>query len=696
MKIDYLNFIHQATKLAEKNISAVCELLNAGATVPFIVRYRRDKIGANLTEKDVVAIRDNLTNFETFTKRYQAIIDSLEKRDLLDKNLLNKLNECTNINDLEAVYFPFKESRQNRMAKAIALGLEPIANEIMAQKDQFIDFFAILGHRGLSIDEINSGVTDIIAAKLASNNEVIEELRNYYEKTAILECQVKKNCDEKKAQLYKNYFDFSKKFYHLSSHQYLAISRGVNEKLLRIKTVIDTERCIKIIRRITVENHRAYYTKLFLAGIDECFKRYVKPMLERELINTTKERADLTAIEVFTTNLQQLLLTTPLGEKTVLALDPGFTNGVKFAIINEVGKLLYSGKIFPFKDATKSTNIIKDSLEKYSVKVIALGNGTASNETMNFLKSFIKDIPIIVVDECGASIYSVTECAVEEFPELDSTLRSAVSIGRRLQNPLAELVKIPVESLGVGQYQHDVNNKLLKKSLDDEVIHCVNKHGVNLNLASKELLQYVSGLNATTAKNIVSYREQHGHFKNREQLKKITRFGAKSFEQSSGFLKILNGNNLLDATCIHPESYSIAQQIYQLMVDEKLDKDCLRNFKNTYGAQTVDNITNELKLYLKEDDYEFDYSKITFEKTVHSFSELIVGDKISGKVVNITNFGAFIDVGIHENGFIHISNIADEFIENINDYLKLNQLIEATIIEIDKEKNKFALSLKKI
>ena len=691
--ITQINFISKATNLTEIEIIPVIELLNEGATIPFIIRYRRDLIGAKLTEKDIIAVRDNLNNYSKFSKRFGSILENLTKRKLLTEELKFQLNSTKNLTELEAIYYPFKESRQTRMAKAIAMGFEPIADEIMLQKTEFIDFFKILGNRKYSIDEINAGVTDIISAKLTLNGEMVDEVRNYYAKMAILICKIKKNCDEQKTHLYRNYFDFSKKLNHISSHQFLAISRGVNEKLLQMKISIDKERCIKIIRRFIITEHRAYYCKIILNAIDDCFKRYLKPMLERELLAQAKKNADLTAINVFTNNLQQLLLTTPLGEKIVLALDPGFTNGVKFAVMNEVGKLLDYGKIFPFKNKIKSEAIISNLIAKHNIEIIALGNGTASNESMQFLKTFCK-LPTIIVDECGASIYSVTDCAITEFPNLDSTIRSAVSIGRRLQNPLAELVKIPVESLGIGQYQHDVDGKLLKKSLDDEVIHCVNKYGVNLNLASRELLQYISGLNVTKAKNIVAYREKYGNFTSREQLKNVAQFGVKAFEQSCGFLKIYNADNILDSSSIHPESYEIANKILKLIQNDQLNTDLINDFKKEYGTITVDNIISEVKMLLNDETEKFDYSTVIFNNQINSFEELNVGSCISGKIVNITNFGAFLDVGIHENGFIHISEIANEFVSDINDFLKLNQIIEGKIISIDNERKKFALSLK--
>ncbi len=686
-------FISQATNVASKNVDAVVKLLNEGATVPFIIRYRHDKIGAELNEKNVLGIRDSLANFIKFEKRFKSIIANLTERKLLSDQLKEKFANCQSLIKLEAIFYPLKESRQTRMAKAVAMGLEPLAAKVMLQEQNFVDFYKMLGHNQYFVDEIDDGIIDIISANLTLNEKIIKELRTFYERGAVLECKLKKNCDQKKAQLYKNYFKFDKKIQNISSHQFLAISRGVDEKILQTKVSIDEERCIKIMRGNVIRNHRACYCKLILVAIDDCFKRYLKPMFERAVLNKSKENADITAIEVFTNNLQQLLLTTPLGEKNVLALDPGFTHGVKFSAVNAVGGVLDYGKIFPFKDAVESQNTIDNVITKHNIEVIALGNGTASHETMQFLKPFCK-IPVVIVDECGASIYSVTDCAIEEFPDIDSTIRSAVSIGRRLQNPLAELVKIPVESLGIGQYQHDVDNKLLNKSLDDEVVHCVNKYGINLNLASKELLQYVSGLGMTKAKNIVEYRQKNGNFKSRNELQNIPSFGAKSFEQSSGFLKIVDGNNILDNTSIHPESYPIAQDILQKVKEIGLDNLDLTEYNDKHGKLTIQHIVNEIDLLLNDKQQQFDYAQFDFSNEIESFSDLVVGDKVRGKVLNITNFGAFIDIGIHENGFIHISEVAEGFISDINEHLTINEIITPSIISIDNDRKKFALSLK--
>ncbi len=704
-----IQIIAQTVSVPEKSIQNTIALLEEGATVPFISRYRKEMTGS-MDEVQVADTKDLYNKFIEADKRREAIIKSIEEQDKMTPELLKKLHNALYINELEDLYLPYKQKRKTRASIAIEKGLEPLAKIIFAQNERNITAFAgkYLNDKVPNIDEALQGARDIMAEWVNEDVQARNAVRKLFEREAIITSKVKKGKQEAGIK-FQDYYAFSEPLSRIPSHRLLALRRGEEEGFLSIDVSIETERGTDALDRIYLRGLPDAKEQVSMA-ISDAYARLLKPSIETEFANISKQKADNEAIKIFTSNLRQLLLASPLGQKRVMGIDPGFRTGCKIVCLNERGDLLYDTVVYPLTKQQEAEAIIKKLLQEYQIEAIAIGNGTASRETESLVKNVLKITPsggrgavgVFVVSEQGASIYSASPIAREEFPNKDVTVRGAISIGRRLMDPLAELVKIDAKSIGVGQYQHDVEQKTLKESLDSVVESCVNLVGVELNTASKHLLSYVSGLGPTLAQNIVDYRAKNGAFTSRNELKTIPRLGAKAFEQCAGFLRIHGAENPLDNSAVHPETYPIVQKmakdlgvnVSELIGNEQVkSRIVLKNYiTDKVGLPTLNDILSELQKPNR--DPRAALEAFEFAADVHKIEDLREGMVLPGIVTNITAFGCFVDVGVHQDGLIHVSQMANRFIKDPNEVVKVHQHVQVKVMEIDVARKRIGLSMK--
>jgi uncharacterized protein len=704
----HLTTIAQELDIKVAQVAATAALLGDGATVPFISRYRKEATGL-LDETRIMAVRDRLGQLAELDKRRGAMVASLTERDLLSPELQAALQAASSMTVLEDIYLPYRPKRRTRSLIAKEKGLEPLANALFAQQNRDVQVEAFLNPEKEvhTIDEALAGARDIIAEWISEEAATRAELRELFAKeTAIASSVVKKN--EEAGAKFRDYFNWQEPAAKAPSHRLLAMFRGENEKVLTLSLRPPEETALAILQRFYVKARNESGRQVALA-VEDSYKRLLGPSLENELRNAFKERADQEAIRVFADNLRELLLAPPIGQKRVMALDPGFRTGAKLVCLDRQGKLLHFNTIFPTLSEQKSreaSKTVMELCEKHQIEAIAIGNGTAGRETEAFVRALKlpPDVLITMVDESGASIYSASEAARAEFPDHDLTVRGAVSIGRRLQDPLAELVKLDPKAIGVGQYQHDVNQAALKKCLEDIVESCVNSVGVEVNTASLELLTYVSGLGPALAKNIIAHRNEHGPFAGRRHLLKVPRLGAKAFEQCAGFLRIQGAKNPLDCSAVHPEQYAIVEQmakdsgctVLDLMQQEDVRKqiDVRRYVSDSVGLPTLTDIMAELAKPGRDPRAVF--AVFAFAEGVTSVEDLQPGMKLPGIVTNVTKFGAFVDIGVHQDGLVHISQLADRFVKDPADVVKVRQQVMVRVLEIDLPRKRIALSLKSV
>jgi len=693
--------------VTEKQVLATIELLDEGATVPFISRYRKEITGS-LDEVQVAAVRDRFQQLRDLDKRREAILKALLALEKLTSELEAQINAADNITALEDIYLPYKPKRKTRASEARRKGLEPLALAIFEQGKLNPENEAgkyINAEFGLNVTEdALAGARDIIAEMINENLEVRTDMRKYFQQKAVIKSTVIKGKEEEGIK-YKDYFEWEEPVKSAPSHRILAMRRGENESILRLEATPEEDGAIDILQKHFIKGANASSKQVELAMHDS-YKRLLGPAMETELRLLAKQKADEEAIRVFAENARQLLLAAPMGQKNVLAIDPGFRTGCKVVCLDRQGKLLENTTIYPhtgqgnIKAAAES---IQKLCTKHEVEAIAIGNGTAGRETEVFIRNLnLTGVLVVMVNENGASIYSASEVAREEFPTQDLTVRGAVSIGRRLMDPLAELVKIDPKSIGVGQYQHDVDQAKLQQSLDDTVMSCVNAVGVELNTASKQVLAYVSGLGPQLAQNIVTYRNENGAFKNRESLKKVPRLGDKAYEQAAGFLRIRDAASILDASGVHPERYALVNKmakdlghsVNDLLKDVQLQKQVkLQQYVDgNVGLPTLNDIMSELAKPGRDPREQFE--AFSFTDGVNEIGDLKVGMKLAGIVTNITNFGAFVDIGVHQDGLVHTSQLADKFVANPGDVVKVSQKVEVTVKEVDVVRKRISLSMK--
>ena len=693
--------------IAEKQVSATAALLDDGATVPFISRYRKEMTGT-LDEVQVTAIRDRLLQLRELDKRREAILKSLTELGKLTPELEKQVNDAETMVALEDIYLPYRPKRKTRASAAREKGLQPLADALFGQNRIDLEIEGakyIDEEKGVNtIEEALAGARDIIAEQISENAEARTKIRTLFVEKGNFESKVITGKEEAGIK-YKDYFEWTEPVKTAPSHRILAMRRGEKEEILWLDIKPQEEEAIAALENMFVKGNNASSNQVQLA-IADGYKRLLKPSMETEVRLLTKKKADEEAIRVFAENARQLLLGAPLGQKRVMAIDPGFRTGCKVACLDEQGKLLEDTAIYPHTGAGQATQAEKTTrylFEKHKIEAIAIGNGTAGRETEVFIRNLnLPGAVIVMVNESGASIYSASEVARDEFPDKDITVRGAVSIGRRLMDPLAELVKIDPKSIGVGQYQHDVDQNKLQTSLDDTVINCVNAVGVELNTASKQILAYVSGLGPQLAQNIVEYRDANGAFKKREQLKKVPRLGDKAFEQAAGFLRIHHAENPLDTSAVHPERYELVKQmakdagctVKDLMGDDKLRKSIpLQKYTSeTVGLPTLNDIIAELAKPGRDPREQFE--TFSFTEGVNSINDLKPGMKLPGIVTNITAFGAFVDIGVHQDGLVHLSQITNRFIKDPNEVLKVAQKVEVTVTEVDVNRKRISLTMK--
>lgn len=688
------------------HVNNTIELLNEGATVPFISRYRKERTGT-MDEVNVALVKERYEKLLEIQKRKEAILKSMDEQGVLTPELEKKITASYNATELEDVYLPFKPKRVTRAVKAREKGLEPLATLLMKQYERDVHAKAaqFVNDEVPDTEDALQGARDIIAEWVNENAVARDMVRSGFERGAVISSILVKGKEEE-GMKYKDYFDFSESLKKCPSHRLLAIRRAEKEGILKVNISPDEEQILDRLGRYFVKGNTEASAQVELATKD-AFKRLLKPSIETEFSNYSKGKADEDAIQVFANNLRQLLLSSPLGQKRVLAIDPGFKSGCKVVCLDAQGNLLHNENIYPHppqRETQQAAKKISTMVDAYKIEAVAIGNGTASRETESFIRNlkYNTDIQVFVVSEDGASVYSASKVARDEFPEYDVTVRGAVSIGRRLIDPLAELVKIDPKSIGVGQYQHDVDQPRLKSSLDQVVESCVNKVGVDLNTASHHLLTYVSGLGPQLAKNIVEYRAANGAFTSRNELKKVPRLGAKAYEQAAGFLRITKALNPLDNSAVHPESYAIVEKmakdntcnVKDLIADrETRSKVKLESYiSEQVGLPTLKDIMAELEKPGR--DPRQTIKVFEFDPNVRSIDDLIVGMILPGIVTNITNFGAFVDVGVKQDGLVHISHLANKFISDPNEVVKLHQHVKVKVMEVDKARKRIQLSMK--
>ncbi|TXE08700.1 RNA-binding transcriptional accessory protein [Gelidibacter salicanalis] len=704
-----ISYIIAQTKLPESSVKNTVELLNEDATVPFISRYRKERTG-NLDEVQIGDIVKFKEQFEALEKRKTAILKAIEEQDALTPELRQKIESIQELTALEDLYLPFKKSRKTKAETARQHGLEPLAKILMSQNPLDIESLAHKYVKGdiASAENALEGARHIIAEWINERTDVRNNIRQQLERFAMISTKVvKAKANDDNAQKFRDYFDWEEGLSRIPSHRLLAILRAESEGFIKFKINIDDDKALSKIEDRIVRSNKACADQIRIA-IQDAYKRLLLPSLSNEALQNAKLKADEAAISVFAKNLKQLLLGSPLGEQRILAIDPGFRSGCKVVCLDAQGGLLYNETIYPHppkNDTLGAMKKISSLSEAYNIEAIAIGNGTASRETEAFIRKirFKNNIQVFVVSEAGASIYSASKIARDEFPNYDVTVRGSVSIGRRLQDPLAELVKIDAKSIGVGQYQHDVDQTKLKKELDVVVESCVNAVGVNLNTASTSLLSYVSGIGPKLAENIVNYREEHGAFTSRNAIKKVPRLGGKAFEQGAGFLRVKSAKNPLDDSAVHPESYPIVEQMAKDL-GKKVDNligntaelkklDLKKYITDTVGLPTLQDIIKELEkpgLDIREQAKVF-----TFNQNIKTINDVEEGQLLPGIVNNVTNFGAFVDIGIKESGLIHVSNLSDSFVSDVNTHVSLHQQIIVKVLEVDVPRKRIQLKLHK-
>lgn len=708
--MDLTNFIKNSLPtVSEKSILNVIKCLDDDFTIPFIARYRKEMTG-NLDEVQISTIKKLKSQFEEISSRKKFILDTLKELNVLTTELESKINKSFDLNQLEDIYLPYKKKKKTKATIAKEKGLEPLAKIIMKQNnindlDELISKY--ISEEVPTNEDALEGVNHIIAEWINENEYVRYRLREMYKRQATIQSKVvKTKINEEDAKVYSNYFEHEEPLKKCASHRLLAMLRGEREGYLKITVDIDKKDAFKFLEYTLVKSLQPEISWIIEEAIKDSYKRLLAPSISNEVLKEAKLNADITSIGVFSKNLNQLLLAPPLGEKRILAIDPGYKSGCKIVCLDEQGDLLHNENIYPHapqNDKTGAIKKLKSLINAYAIEAISIGNGTASRETENLVQNipFDRPLKVFVVNEAGASVYSASKIAREEFPDKDVTVRGAVSIGRRLQDPLAELVKIDPKSIGVGQYQHDVDQNLLKNELDEVVTLCVNKVGVNLNTASKHLLNYISGIGEKLAENIVVYRTENGPFESREDLKKVPRLGGKAFQQASAFLRIKDAQNPLDNSAVHPESYTIVKKMAK---DLKVDvKDLIQNTDLISKIDLTKYITDEVGLPTLEDilkelekpglDPRSTAKVFSFDSRLKKFEDLSLGMKVPGIINNITNFGCFVDIGLKENGLVHISKICNEFISDVSTKVHLQQQVEVTVIGIDEEKRKIQLSM---
>ena len=704
-----LKYIILFTNINETSVKNTLKLLDEDCTIPFISRYRKEATG-NLDEVQIGEIVKYKTQFEAIEKRKKAILKALDEQEVLTTELQQKINACKDLITLEDIYLPYKKSRKTKAETARKNGLEPLAKIIMSQNANDIDSIAYNYAKGdvVSGEKALEGARHIIAEWINERTDIRNGLRTQIERHAQIGTKVvKAKKDDEKAQKFRDYFDWNESLQRMPSHRLLAVLRAEKEGFIKLKTEVDSDFAVSKIEQRVIKSNNACAEQIELASKD-AFKRLLYPSLNNEALHKAKEKADASAITIFSKNLKQLLLGSPLGEKRVLALDPGFRTGCKLVCLDEKGDLKYNETIYPHAPKNDSIGAMKKIsalCEAHKIEAIAIGNGTASRETEALVRKikFKHDLQVFVVRESGASIYSASKIARDEFPDYDVTVRGSVSIGRRLQDPLAELVKINAKSIGVGQYQHDVDQNKLQTALDTVVEHCVNAVGVNINTASKSLLSYVSGIGPKLAENICDYRSENGSFNSRTEIKKVPRLGGKAFEQSAGFLRIKNAKNPLDDSSVHPERYALVKQMAKdakVSVEELignslvLDQIQLKNYiTEAVGLLTLEDIIAELKkpgLDIREQAKVF-----AFNQNIKTIEDVNVGQLLPGIVNNITGFGCFVDIGIKESGLIHVSNLADAFVKDVNEHVSLHEQIIVKVLEVDVARKRIQLKLEK-
>lgn len=709
--MNYSTKIAETLNLSPRQVEKTIELLEGGATVPFIARYRKEATGS-LNEVQIAAIRDMLIKCKELDKRRESIVQSIDEQGKLTAELKAKLLAADNMTELEDLYLPYKPKRKTRASMAIEKGLEPLANAIMLQQNTDIDTLAakyINTEKGVSdIDEALGGARDIIAERINEDTTTRNRMRNLYRRSAMLSAKVAKGKEEEGAK-YSSWFDWQENMMKAPSHRILAMFRGENEGFLKVKIQPDDDsQAIEQLERQWVKSNSECSQQVKMA-VKDSYKRLLAPSMETEFYNILKERADAEAIKVFAENLRQLLLASPLGQKRVLAIDPGFRTGCKVVCLDAQGNLIHNETIYPFSSVREERDSVKkleNLVEAFKIEAIAIGNGTAGRETEEIVKRarFKTNVIAVMVSENGASVYSASDIARQEFPDYDVTVRGAVSIGRRLMDPLSELVKIDPKSIGVGQYQHDVNQSLLHESLNDVVVSCVNNVGVELNTASKELLSYVSGIGPVLAKKIVDYRTKKGPFASRQELLQVDRLGEKAFEQCAGFLRIRNASNPLDRSAVHPERYELVERMAKKVgasVAELVDNKELRTKINIAdfvspecGLPTLEDIMKELDKPGLDPRTKFEVFE--FDKNVSRIDDLREGMILPGIVTNITAFGAFVDIGVHQDGLVHVSQMTDKFVKDPNEVIKLHQHVKVKVTEVDVKRNRISFTMKGI
>jgi uncharacterized protein len=727
----FTKIISQALNLREEAVENTLKLLDEGATIPFISRYRKERTGG-LDEVQITLISDWNDRLKELSKRKETIIKTITEQEKMTPELQARIEQCWNANELEDIYLPYRPKRRTRAQIAREQGLEPLANYVFLQRGSLKNLPSSLSSilSKVGEDAALAGAKDIIAEKISEDEGTRNVIRSEFQRFAVISSKViKAKQDTDEAAKYSDYFDFSEPLRKCSSHRLLAIRRGENEEILRVSISADDEQCVEKLKRHYVHGFGELQT-LVGEAVEDAFKRLLKPSIENEFSASSKEKADEEAIKVFAENLRQLLLAAPLGQKRVMAVDPGYANGCKIACLDEQGGLLHHEIIYPHppqRHYAEATVALQRMIKNYRVEAIAIGNGTASRESQQFAKEAIEEMSltakpsssksihaatekpkeplvpqIYVVSEDGASIYSASKTAREEFPNEDVTVRGAVSIARRLMDPLSELVKIDPKNIGVGQYQHDVDQAKLKHSLDLTVESCVNLVGVNLNTASTYLLMYISGLGPTLAKNIVDYRAENGAFSSRAQLKKVPRLGASAFQQCAGFLRLPDAKNPLDNSAVHPESYGIVEQmakdqnctVKELVANKELQKNIQleRYVTAEVGIPTLQDIRKELEKPGRDPRQQIEVFE--FDPNVKTFDDLVEGMELPGIVTNITNFGAFVDIGVHQDGLVHISQLADRFVKDPNEVVKLHQHVRVRVMEVDSRRHRISLSMK--
>lgn len=709
MSENYELTISSELKIRPNQVQAVIELIDGGATIPFISRYRKEATGS-LDEVAVTAIRDRLNQLRELDKRRAAVLTSIQQQGKLTDELKQKIIDAKTMTVLEDLYLPYKPKRRTRAMVAKEKGLEPLAEILFQQKgvdpEKEAIEFVNAEKKVMSTNEALAGARDIIAEWINEDGQTRAQLRKLFADTATIRSKVVRG-KELEADKYKDYFDWEEPARTTPSHRVLAVRRGEKEEFLLVRVLPLEQDAIVILEQKYIKGKGDDAEQVRLA-VHDSYKRLLSLSLESELRAELKKKADEEAIRIFASNLRQLLMASPMGQKNVLAVDPGLRTGCKIVCLDRQGKLLYNEAVYLVGSESQkkeAAETIRDLCQRFKTEVIAIGNGTASRETETFIKGLglPKEIIVVVVSESGASVYSASEVAREEFPDHDVTVRGAVSIGRRLMDPLAELVKIDPKSIGVGQYQHDVDQNWLKDGLDDVVISCVNQVGVELNTASKQILTYVSGLGPARAQAIIHYRDNHGRFQNREQLKRIAGMGGKAFEQAAGFLRISDGDNPLDGSAVHPESYAVVTKMAADLgckVSDLLKSSALANridlqkyVTNSIGLPTLNDIKQEL-LKPGRDPRE-PFQLFTFKEGVETIEDVRPGMKLTGVVTNITAFGVFVDIGVHNDGLIHISQLSDRFVKNPHDVVKVHQKIDVTVMEVDLPRKRIALSARK-